>query len=89
MALKAKEIAAMIGVSQASLSLVVNNRPGLSLQTRNRIISELNEKGLDYILRRRDTESGPAAPGPTPPAAGRRRRSQGRRRKSRRKKAEA
>lgn len=50
MALKAKEIAEIIGVSQATLSLVVNNKPGISAQTRQRVIAELKSRGFDYLL---------------------------------------
>lgn len=50
MALKAKEIAELIGVSQATLSLVVNNKQGISAQTRQRVISELKARGFDYLL---------------------------------------
>lgn len=50
MALKAKEVAAILGVSQASLSLVINNKPGLSEQTRKRIKDALQEKGFTYLL---------------------------------------
>ena len=50
MTLKAKEIAEMIGVSQATLSLVINNRPGISEKTRSRVIAELKQRGFDYLL---------------------------------------
>ncbi len=50
MALKAKEIAGILGISQATLSLVVNNKPGISEKTRNRVIQELRDRGFDYLL---------------------------------------
>lgn len=50
MALKAKEIAEIIGVSQATLSLVINNKPGISDKTRQKVIAELKERGYEYLL---------------------------------------
>ena len=50
MTLKAKEIAEILGISQATLSLVVNNKPGISEKTRNRVIQELRDGGYDYLL---------------------------------------
>ena len=40
----------MIGVSQATLSLVVNNKPGISEKTRTKVIGELKARGFDYLL---------------------------------------
>lgn len=50
MALKAKEIAEILGISQATLSLVVNDKPGISEKTRSRVIQELRDGGYDYLL---------------------------------------
>lgn len=50
MALKAKEVAGILGISEATLSLVVNNKPGISEKTRNRVIQELRDGGYEYLL---------------------------------------
>lgn len=50
MALTAKEVAKLIGVSQATLSLVINNKPGISAKTRQKVLHELKERGLEYML---------------------------------------
>lgn len=50
MALKAKEVAEILGISQATLSLVVNNKPGISEKTKNRVIQELRDRGYEYLL---------------------------------------
>ena len=47
MKLKSKDIAKMLGVSPATVSLVLNNKPGISDDTRNRIIQFLLENGYD------------------------------------------
>ncbi|MBQ7372626.1 MAG: LacI family DNA-binding transcriptional regulator [Blautia sp.] len=50
MALTAKEVAGKIGVSQATLSLVTNNKPGISDKTREKVLKELKERGYEYLL---------------------------------------
>lgn len=45
MKLKSKDIAKQLGVSPATVSLVLNNKPGISEETRNRIIQYLEENG--------------------------------------------
>ena len=50
MAYTAKQIAQMIGVSQATLSLVINNKPGISDRTREMVIQELRDRGFEYLL---------------------------------------
>ena len=50
MVLTAKEIADMIGVSPATLSLVVNNKPGISDRTRQKVINELKKRKFNYLL---------------------------------------
>jgi len=51
MALKAKDIAEMIGVSTATVSLVLNNKPGVSDKRRAEIIRKIKELGCDYMLK--------------------------------------
>ena len=48
--LKGKEIAEELGISPATLSLIANNKPGISEETRKRVISQLIERGYDYVL---------------------------------------
>lgn len=50
MALKAKDIAEMLGVSTATVSLVINNKPGVGEQKRQEIIRKIRELGCDYML---------------------------------------
>ena len=59
MALRAKDIAEMIGVSQATLSLVINNKPGISAKTKEKVIQALKDRGLDYLLVRGEVEGAP------------------------------
>ena len=51
MALRAKDIAEMLGVSTATVSLVLNNKPGVGEQKRQEIISRIRELGCDYLLK--------------------------------------
>lgn len=51
----AKELAAMIGVSQATVSLVINGKPGISEKTRSHVISELRRLGYGDMIRSRQT----------------------------------
>lgn len=51
MNLRAKDIADMMGVSTSTLSLVINNKPGVSDAKRQAIISKIREMGCDYLLR--------------------------------------
>ncbi|MDO4274569.1 MAG: LacI family DNA-binding transcriptional regulator [Eubacteriales bacterium] len=53
MSLKAKEVAEILGISQATLSLVVNQKPGISDATRQKVLSDLKEKGFEYLLEKK------------------------------------
>ena len=57
MAVKAKEIAKMVGVSEATLSLVINAKPGISDKTRTAVIQKLRELGYSHMLKQ-DAVSG-------------------------------
>ncbi len=50
MALKVKDIANMLGVSPSTVSLVLNNRPGISESTRQRIFDKLTELGYSNMI---------------------------------------
>lgn len=43
MLLKSKDIAEMLNISPATVSLALNNKPGVSLETRNKIYAILEE----------------------------------------------
>ena len=48
---KAKDIAKATGVSPATVSLVLNNRPGVGEKKRKEIIDKIEELGCGYLLR--------------------------------------
>ena len=48
--MKAKELAALLGVSQATISLVLNNKPGLSDGLRKKLVTQIEEMGYGYML---------------------------------------
>lgn len=50
MALKAKDIAAMLGLSPATVSLVLNGKPGISEATRQKVFSLVKELGHPELL---------------------------------------
>lgn len=48
---KAKDLAKILGISQATISLVLNNKPGLSDKTRENIVRQINDMGYGYLFR--------------------------------------
>lgn len=48
MSITAKELAKMLGLSEAAISMALNNKPGVSTQTRKRIIEAAKENGYDF-----------------------------------------
>ncbi len=50
MTMKAKEIAKLLGISPASVSLVLNNKPGVSETTRNKVFEIVKELGCEELL---------------------------------------
>ena len=58
MAIKAKELAEKLGVSQATISLVLNRKPGLSEKTRKELTDRINEMGLQYMFSGAEEEDG-------------------------------
>lgn len=58
MALRAKDIAEMLGVSTASVSLVLNNKPGVGEQKRQEIIQKIKELGCEYMLKEAPVNKG-------------------------------
>lgn len=51
MALRAKDIAEILGVSTATVSLVLNNKPGVGQQKRQEIIQKIKELNCEYMLK--------------------------------------
>ena len=51
MAMRAKEIAKLLGVSTSTVSLVINNKPGVSDAKRQEIVDKIRELGCEYLLR--------------------------------------
>lgn len=51
MAIKAKELAQQLGVSAATLSLVINGKPGISDKTREKIVKEMQDLGYGHLVK--------------------------------------
>lgn len=47
-----REIAQKLGISPAALSLIINHKPGVSDATRATVLSNLQEMGLDYLIKK-------------------------------------
>lgn len=50
-----REIAMELGISPATLSLIINNRPGISDARRNEVIAALERMGYAHLIKRPDT----------------------------------
>ncbi len=48
MAITGKELAALLNVSEAAISMALNNKPGVSTGTRKRILEAARKKGYDF-----------------------------------------
>lgn len=51
MTLRAKDIAEMLGVSASTLSIVLNNKPGVSDKTRTQILDKIKELHCEYLFK--------------------------------------
>ena len=51
MGITAKELAKLLNLSEAAVSLALNNRPGVSTQTRKRVWDAAQELGYDFSRR--------------------------------------
>ena len=51
MGITAKELARLLNLSEAAVSLALNNRPGVSTATRKRIWDKAQELGYDFSRR--------------------------------------
>lgn len=56
MGVKVKDLAKMLNLSPSTVSLVLNNRPGISEATRNRVKDAVRELGYEELLTVQDTE---------------------------------
>jgi LacI family transcriptional regulator len=56
MAIRAKDIAKKIGVSEATLSLVVNGKPGISAATRAKVEKMLRDMDYGFMLKENQTQ---------------------------------
>jgi len=57
MNLKAKDIAQMLGISPATVSMVLNNKAGISEERRLQIINKINELGCGQMLKKNTTRT--------------------------------
>ncbi len=48
MAITAKALAALLGISESAVSLALNNKPGVSRETRKRVIDTARQHGYDF-----------------------------------------
>ena len=48
MSITAKQLAAQLGLSEAAVSIALNNRPGVSTATRRRVLEAAREAGFDF-----------------------------------------
>jgi len=51
-----KELAKKLGTSPATLSLVINHKPGISKETRKRILEGIKQNGLEDLLRNKASQ---------------------------------
>lgn len=59
MSITAKELAARLGLSEAAISLALNNKPGVSTATRKRVVAAAEELGYDFSRRATETAVAP------------------------------
>lgn len=50
------QLAHELGVSPSTFSCIINQKPGVAAETRSRVIEELRERGVEYLIR--DPKSG-------------------------------
>ncbi len=46
-----KELAKKLNISPATFSMIINNKPGISIETRERVLSELKNMGYDHLIK--------------------------------------
>jgi DNA-binding LacI/PurR family transcriptional regulator len=57
-----REIAAKLNVSPATLSLVINNKPGISAATRERVLRGIEAQGFSHLLKKVKENGKPSVP---------------------------
>lgn len=57
--MRAKDLAKMIGVSEATLSLVLNRKPGISQKTRDQVTKKIKELGYEYMIQKDEKSANP------------------------------
>ncbi len=64
MAIKSKELAELLGVSAATMSLVLNHKPGISEELRTSLLERIREMGYGYMIREEEEgrEKGDSVP---------------------------
>ncbi len=73
-----RELAKQLGISPAAFSLIINNKPGISEQTRQRVLANLEEMGLSHLVKpaadpataENESPSEPTTSSPVPVPAG-------------------
>ncbi len=55
MSVRAKDIAEKLGVSTTTVSLVLNNKPGVSQKTRERVLNEIEQMGFETNIKIKKT----------------------------------
>jgi LacI family transcriptional regulator len=55
MSVRAKDIAQKLGVSTTTVSLVINNKPGVSKKTRERVLKEIETMGFETNIKLKQT----------------------------------
>lgn len=63
MAITAKELSAILGLSEAAVSMALNNKPGVSTATRKRVVAEAEKRGYDFTKIKEAAESAPKSNG--------------------------
>ena len=64
MAIKSKELAGMLGVSTATMSLVLNHKPGISDELRSSLLARIQEMGYGYMIKEEPQELQEGSPAP-------------------------
>lgn len=57
MAIKSKELAELLGVSAATMSLVLNHKPGISEELRTSLLERIREMGYGYMIREEEEQA--------------------------------
>lgn len=68
--MKAKDLAKKLGVSPATISLVLNNKPGISDSLRKSLLEQIQQLGCEGMLSDSCREGAPSGQPPAPPPAG-------------------